>query len=139
MKSPEISLSFQKIAIAECLATVVGGVGWAIGAIVGGYDWTIAVAGIAVAGVLLVVSIISLAVFSPRKRRPIAKAATLWSVTSFVRFFIALGASSLLYYVAQFELRPLMFSFLMTAVFLLIAETKTLSKMFTESSTTTTH
>jgi hypothetical protein len=96
------------------------------------------VTGVVVAGTLLVVSIIALLLFSPEKQRPIGTLATLWSVTSFVRFLAALGASSLLYYVAQFGLRPLMFSFLLTAVFLLIAETKALSKMLAEYSPTTT-
>ena len=89
----------------------------------------IAVAGIAQAGVLLLVSLVILALFSPSKKRPIATVATLWSATSFIRFLVALGGSTLLYYTAQFGLRSLMFSFLLTAVFLLIAETKVLSSM----------
>jgi hypothetical protein len=137
VKTPEITLSFQKLASAQILATVIGGVGWSIGAKVGGYDWDSAWSGLAVAGILLVVSLLSLYLFSPSKQRPIATVATLWSATSFVRFIAALGASSLLYYVAQFGLRPLMFSFLLTAVFLLVAETKVISKMLSEYSPTT--
>ena len=65
--------------------------------------------------------------FSPNKQRPIATLATLWSVTSFVRFLVALLASALLYYAAQFGLRPLLFSFLLAAVLLLICETRVIA------------
>jgi hypothetical protein len=88
-----------------------------------------ATAGAAEAGILLVTSLLALVLFSPNKKRPIATIATLWSATSFLRFLVALGGSTLLYYTAQFGLRSLMFSFLLTAVLLLIAETKVLSSM----------
>ena len=138
MKSTEISLSFGQLALAQCLASSVAAVLWFGGAFVGGFEVKIALAGPAVAGTLLAVSLVILGLFAPRKRRPIATVATLWSVASFVRFIVALLASSLLYYVAQFGLRPLLFSFLFTAVFLLVFETKTLSKMFTKNSTNST-
>jgi len=138
VKSPKISISFQKLATSQCIATICGIVVWSLGVIICGYGTKIMVTGVVVAGTLFVVSIIALLLFSPEKQRPIGTLATLWSVTSFVRFLAALGASSLLYYVAQFGLRPLMFSFLLTAVFLLIAETKALSKMLAEYSPTTT-
>ncbi len=139
MKSREISLSFRQLVVAQCIATISAAVFWFGGALFGGFGMHIALAGIAEAGTLLIISLVILTLFSPHKQRPIATVATLWSVTSFVRFIVALLASSLLYYVAQFGLRPLMFSFLLTAVFLLIAETKVLSKMLIESSKTPNH
>jgi len=137
MKSPEISLSFRRLATAQCGATIVSATIWWLGAIVGGFGMKNATAGAAAAGILLIISLIILVLFSPQKKRPIATVATLWSATSFIRFLAALGGSSLLYYSAQFGLRSLMFSFLFTAVFLLVAETKVLSNSLSEYSTTT--
>ncbi len=137
MKSPEISLSFRRLATAQCGATIVAATIWWLGAIVGGFGMKNATAGAAAAGILLIISLIILVLFSPQKKRPIATVATLWSATSFIRFLAALGGSSLLYYAAQFGLRSLMFSFLFTAVFLLVAETKVLSNSLSEYSTTT--
>jgi hypothetical protein len=132
VNNPEISLSFRRLALAQCGATISATAVWWVGSIIGGFDSIIATAGAAEAGILLISSLIILALFSPQKKRPIATAATLWSVASFVRFIAALGGSTLLYYVAQFGLRPLLFSFLLTAVFLLVAETKTLASMLSE-------
>jgi len=129
MKSPEIALSFRRLATVQCGATIFSATLWWVGAILGGFGLKNATAGAAEAGVLLIVSLVILALFSPNKKRPIATLASLWSATSFMRFLVALGCSTLLYYVAQFGLRSLMFSFLMTSVFLLVAETKTLSSM----------
>ena len=137
MKSTEISLSFGQLALAQCLASSVAAVLWFGGAFVGGFEVKIALAGPAVAGTLLAVSLVILGLFAPRKRRPIATVATLWSVASFVRFIVALLASSLLYYVAQFGLRPLLFSFLLTAVFLLVAETKVIAATLAKTSLNT--
>jgi hypothetical protein len=101
--------------------------------LIGGFGGEIALAGAAESGVVLIVSLVVLALFSPNKKRPIATLATLWSATSFLRFLAALGASTLLYYAAQFGLRPLLFSFLLTAIFLLVAETKVLASSLQES------
>ena len=138
MNSPEIALSFRTIVIAQCKATVLAGVGWTVGVLIGGFGLAVLQAGLAVSGVLFAVSILALMFFSPSKLRPIATVATLWSVTSFVRFIVALGVSSVLYYVANFGRLPFLVSFLLTAVFLLITETKALSKMLAEYSHTTT-
>jgi hypothetical protein len=127
VKSLEVSLSFRALATAQCSATALAIALWICSALIGGFGLQIALAGVAEAGVVLVASLVVLILFSPSKQRPIATVATLWSVASFVRFIVALLSSSLLYYVAQFGLRPLMFSFLLTAVFLLVAETKSLS------------
>ncbi len=129
MNTPEISLSFRNLATAQCIATTLAAVLWTAGSFIGGFGIQTAAAGAAESGLLLAVSLIVLALFSPSKKRPVATVATLWSATSFVRFIVALGVSSLLYYAAQFGLRPLIFSFLLTSVFLLIAETKTISSM----------
>ena len=129
MKPQETSLSFRTLALAQCGATILAAALWWLGAIVGGFGMENATAGAAEAGILLVTSLLALVLFSPNKKRPIATIATLWSATSFIRFLVALGGSTLLYYTAQFGLRSLMFSFLLTAVFLLIAETKVLSSM----------
>ena len=137
MNSPEISISFCKLAIAQCVATFLAAVLWAGGVFLGGFEMQILLAGIAESGVLLVVSLGVLTLFNPSKLRPVATAATMWSGTSFVRFIVALLCSSLLYYVAQFGLHPLMLSFLLTAVFLLVAETKALSSMFLKISSQT--
>ena len=129
MKSPEIALSFRKIATAQCIATFLAAVLWVAGSLAGGFGGKIAGTGAVESTLLLIVSLVVLVLFSPNKKRPIATLATLWSATSFIRFLAALGASTLLYYAAQFGLRPLIFSFLLTSVFLLIAETKTISSM----------
>jgi hypothetical protein len=115
------------MAIAQIVATVTAMALWGIGSYIGGFETKIALAGAAESGVLLVVSLVTLFLFSPNKQRPIATLATLWSVTSFVRFLVALLASALLYYAAQFGLRPLLFSFLLAAVLLLICETRVIA------------
>jgi len=132
--NPTASLSFTRMAIAQIVATVTAMALWGIGSYIGGFETKIALAGVAESGVLLVVSLVTLFLFSPNKQRPIATLATLWSVTSFVRFLVALLASALLYYAAQFgprplqfELRPLLFSFLLAAVLLLICETRVIA------------
>ena len=132
MHNPEISLSFRQLALAQCGATITAATIWWIGAVIGGFSEEIAIAGAVEAGVLLLTSLAVLVLFSPNKKRPVATIATLWSATSFVRFIAALGASVLLYYSTQFGLRPLLFSFLITAVFLLVAETKALAKSLSE-------
>ncbi|MBC8203415.1 MAG: hypothetical protein H8E91_06255 [Planctomycetes bacterium] len=132
MNNPEISLSFRTIATAQCIATTLAAALWITGSFIGGFGGQIAAIGAAESGLLLVVSLIVLILFSPNKKRPVATLATLWSATSFIRFLAALGASTLLYYAAQFGLRPLLFSFLITAVFLLVAETKALAKSLSE-------
>ena len=137
MKSPEIRLSFSAIATAQCAATIFAAVLWWCGAFLGGFGMEIAVIGAAESGILLVTSLFVLVLFSPAKKRPIATVATLWSAASFMRFIVALIASTLLYYVAQFGLRPMLFSFLLSAVFLLIAETKVLTNSLAECSKTT--
>jgi hypothetical protein len=134
VNSPEISLSFRALATAQCFATVIAITLWICGTFIGGFGVQIALAGVAESGVVLVVSLVVLTLFSPGKQRPIATVATLWSAASFVRFVVALLSSSLLYYVAQFGLRPLMFSFLLTAVFLLVTETKSLSSSLSKLS-----
>ena len=132
MDNPETSLSFRQLALAQCGATITAATIWWIGAVIGGFSMEIALAGAVQAGVLLLTSLIVLVLFSPNKKRPVATIATLWSATSFVRFLAALGASVLLYYATQFGLRPLMFSFLLTATFLLVAETKALAQNLSE-------
>ena len=125
--NPTASLSFSRMAIAQIVATVTAMALWGIGSYIGGFETKIALAGVAESGVLLVVSLVTLFLLSPNKQRPIATLATLWSVTSFVRFLVALLASALLYYAAQFGLRPLLFSFLLAAVLLLICETRVIA------------
>ena len=97
----------------------------------------LAAAGAAESALLFVTSLVILILFSPSKKRPVALLPTLWAATSRIRFVAALGASILLYYGAQFELRALLFSFLLTSIFLLIAETKTISSMLTKCSSQT--
>jgi hypothetical protein len=134
---PEISLSFRRLALAQGSGAALAALFWAIGVLalrgfvddLGAMD---AVAGVAESGLILLVSLVVLALFTPSKLRPVASVPATWSATSFVRFIIALLCSSLLYYVAQFGLRPLLFSFLLTAVFLLVAETRTLASMLSE-------
>jgi len=124
MNHPTASLSFIHLACTQTLALCAAAILWGAGAIIWGYGSTIALTGAMVMGVLLVISIVVLAIFTPSKQRPVATLATLWSAASFVRFLAALGALSLLYYTAQFGLRPMMFSFLLAAIFLLVAETR---------------
>ena len=103
----------------------------------GGFGMQIALEGVSQTGVILVISFVFLVLFRPSRERPVATAATLWSVTSFVRFLASLGASSLLYYAAQFGVRPLLFSFLLTAVLLLICETRVIAHDISNISTLT--
>ena len=137
MNNPEISLSCRRLALAQCGTTITAATLWWIGSLIGGFGPKIAIAGAAEAGILLICSLACLALFSPQRKRPIATVATLWSATSFVRFLAALVGSTLLYYSAQFGLRPLMFSFLLTAVFLLVTETKVIAHSLSETSNTT--
>ncbi len=137
MSQPEISLSFRKLAIAQLIGSALSAILWVVGVlslhgVIEGLEATDAIAGVAESGLMLLVSLVVLALFDPRRLRPVASVPTAWSATSFVRFIVALLCSSLLYYVAQFGLRPLLFSFLLTAVFLLVAETRTLSSMLSE-------
>ena len=137
MNNPEISLSFRNIATAQCTATTLAAALWIAGSFIGGFGGKFAAIGAAESLLLLIVSLIILVLFSPNKKRPIASLASLWSATSFIRFLAALVASTLLYYAAQFELRSLLFSFLLTSIFLLIAETRTISSMLTKCSSQT--
>ena len=137
MNVPEISLSFRSLVYAQCIATTLAAVLWVAGSFIGGFGRQVAAAGAAESALLFVTSLVILILFSPSKKRPVALLPTLWAATSFIRFVAALGASILLYYGAQFELRPLLFSFLLTSIFLLIAETKTISSMLTKCSSQT--
>ena len=127
MEPPTISFEFRRLALAQLLATIIATILWGLGSMLGGYGMQITIEGISQSVLLLLISFVFLVLFSPAKERPIATAATLWSATSFARFLAALGASSLLYYVAQFGVRPLLFSFLLTAVLLLICETRVIT------------
>lgn len=137
MKPATISLSFKRLALAQLAATIVAAVLWGSGAMLGGFGMQIAMEGVSQTGVLLVISFVFLVLFGPGRERPVATAATLWSVTSFVRFLASLGASSLLYYAAHFGVRPLLFSFLLTAVLLLICETRVIAHDISNISTLT--
>ncbi len=53
MNSPEIALSFRKIASAQCIATVLAAVLWTTGSFVGGFGRQIAAAGVAESVLLL--------------------------------------------------------------------------------------
>ena len=137
MKPATISLSFRRLALAQLAATIVAAVLWGSGAMLGGFGMQIALEGVSQIGVLLVISFVFLVLFGPSRERPVATAATLWSATSFVRFLASLGASSLLYYAAQFGVRPLLFSFILTAVLLLICETRVIAHDISNISTLT--
>ena len=137
MKPATISLSFRRLALAQLAATIVAAVVWGSGVMLGGFGMQIALEGVSQIGVLLVISFVFLVLFGPSRERPVATAATLWSVTSFARFLASLGASSLLYYAAQFGVRPLLFSFLLTAVLLLICETRVIAHDISNISTLT--
>ncbi|MDE1037581.1 MAG: hypothetical protein OR996_01920 [Phycisphaerales bacterium] len=137
MNSPEISLPFGRLVAAQSAAVVLAGLLWTSGVFIAGYPSEYILWGLSEIVAIWVISLATLVLFSPGKSRPIATIGTLWSATSFIRFLVALIASTLLYYVAQFGLRPLMFSFLLTAVFLLIAETKVLANSLAEYSKST--
>ena len=127
MNIPTTSFSFRRLAGAQLVASSIAAILWVVGSLVGGYGKQIAFAGIAETAVLFATSFVFLVVFIPSKKRPVATAATLWSAGSFLRFLAALGVSILLYYAAQFGVRPLMFSFLLSAVLLLICETRVIA------------
>jgi len=137
LKPTTISFSFRRLALAQLAATIVAAVLWGSGVMLGGFGMQIALEGVSQIGVLLVISFVFLVLFGPSRERPVATAATLWSATSFVRFLASLGASSLLYYAAQFGVRPLLFSFLLTAVLLLICETRVIAHDISNISTLT--
>jgi len=137
LKPTTISFSFRRLALAQLAATIVAAVVWGSGVMLGGFGMQIALEGVSQIGVLLVISFVFLVLFGPSRERPVATAATLWSATSFVRFLASLGASSLLYYAAQFGVRPLLFSFLLTAVLLLICETRVIAHDISNISTLT--
>ena len=137
MKPATITFSFRRLALAQLVATIVAAVLWGSGVMLGGFGMQIALEGVSQIGVLLVISFVFLVLFGPSRERPVATAATLWSATSFVRFLASLGASSLLYYAAQFGVRPLLFSFLLTAVLLLICETRVIAHDLTSINTLT--
>ena len=130
-EQPVSGLPFRSLIVAQFCACALAGFAWFGGTKLLKMEDSITYAGLLESGVIFIVSVPLLAMFSPRKKRPIANLATLWSVTSFVRFFAALGASSLLYYVARFEVRPLLFSFLLNAILLLIFETKIIAQYLT--------
>ncbi len=127
MNSPKISLPFWKLIAAQGIAVALADLIWVIGVLVGGFSRDYILWGLSQNIIIWLISTVTLVIFMPGKCRPISTIGSLWSATSFGRFIAALGASSLLYYVAHFGLRPLLFSFLLTAVFLLIAETKVIA------------
>lgn len=137
MNSPEISLPFGRLVAAQSAAAVLAGLLWTSGVFIAGYPSEYILWGLSEIGAIWVISIGVLVLFSPSKSRPIATIGSLWSAASFGRFIAALGASSLLYYVAHFGLRPLLFSFLLTAVFLLVAETKVIAATLAKTSLNT--
>lgn len=137
MKTPEICLPFGQLGMAQSIAVAIGGVLWISGILIGGFPREYILWGLSEIAAIWVISLATLVLFSPGKSRPIATIGTLWSAASFGRFIAALGAASLLYYVAHFGLRPLLFSFLLTAVFLLIAETKVIAATLTKTSLNT--
>ena len=137
MNIPSISFSFRRLALAQLMATTVAAILWGAGSLVSGFGMQIAIEGIAESAILFATSFVFLVVFVPSKKRPVATAATLWSAASFLRFLAALGASVLLYYAAQYGARPLMFSFLLTAVLLLICETRVIAHGISNVSTLT--
>ena len=137
MNIPSISFSFRRLALAQLGAASIAAILWGAGSLVSGYGKQIVLAGIAETAVLLATSVVFLVVFIPGKKRPVSTAATLWSAASFLRFLAALGASILLYYAAQYGARPLMFSFLLTAVLLLICETRVIAHDLTSINTLT--
>ena len=126
-----ISLPYRSFILAQISATVFAGLTWSIATKLMGMDAQIIYAGLAESGIVLMTSIVFLSLFAPAKKRPVATLATLWSITSFVRFCAALGASSLLYYATIFGLRPLLFSFFLNAIFLLIFETRIVTTQLT--------
>ena len=131
IEQPVSGLPFRNIIVAQFCACTLAGLTWFGGTKLLKMDTEIINAGLLESGLIFIISVTLLILFSPRKKRPIATLATLWSVTSFVRFFAALGASSLLYYVARFEVRPLLFSFLLNALLLLVFETKVIAQYLT--------
>lgn len=131
MDQIHISLPYRSIIIAQISATALAGLAWSIATKLMGMDAQIIYAGLAESGIVLMTSIVFLSLFSPAKKRPVATLATLWSITSFVRFCVAIGASSLLYYATIFGLRPLLFSFFLNAIFLLIFETRIVTNQIT--------
>tara|TARA_X000000368_G_C23049818_1_gene720845 strand:+ start:2011 stop:2427 length:417 start_codon:yes stop_codon:yes gene_type:complete len=127
MNSPKISLPFWKLIAAQGIAVALADLIWITGVLVGGFSSDYILWGLSETTIIWLISTVTVVIFVPGKCRPIATIGSLWSATSFGRFIAALGASSLLYYMAHFGLRPLLFSFLLTAVFLLIAETKVIA------------
>ena len=137
MNIPTISFGFKKLVIAQCCASIIAAVLWSTGSFIGGFGKPVIVAGLSQIGVLLVISWVFLLLYIPTKERPVATAAILWSGVSFLRFLSTLGVSVLLYYAVQFGALPLMFSFLLTAVLMLICETRVIAHDLSNISTKT--
>ena len=132
-----VSFPFHRLALAQLTATILSIGLWGFGTLFGGFGSRTIVVGVIEPSLVLVISLIFLWLFGPHKERPIASAATLWSASSFVRFAAALGVSCLLYYAAKFGARPIIFSFLLTAVLLLFFETKVIASALAKISSTT--
>ena len=131
-KEPLSGIPFRRIVFVQFLATITAGMLWICMAILIKMDYKLLFTGLIESGIMIIFSVIFLTLFSAHKKRPIATLATLWTVGSFLRFFAALGASSLLYYFAEFGIRPLLFSFLLNAMLLLLFETKVIAQHLTE-------
>jgi hypothetical protein len=110
---------------AQVLAVAVSCGVWVVVALLGGWNAT---AGLIETVVVGAISLAMVAVIRPSNPRPVATFATVWMVASLTRFAAALGATFLLHSAAQLDARPLLFSFLLVAVLLLLVETRAVAR-----------
>ncbi|MDP6601752.1 MAG: hypothetical protein QGH76_05595 [Phycisphaerales bacterium] len=125
MSTPTTSLAPARIVTAQVLAVAVSCGVWVVVALLGGWNAT---AGLIETVVVGAISLAMVAVIRPSNPRPVATFATVWMVASLTRFAAALGATFLLHSAAQLDARPLLFSFLLVAVLLLLVETRAVAR-----------
>ncbi len=125
MSSPTASLATARIVTAQVLVAAVSCGIWAVIALLGGWNAT---AGVVETVVVGAISLAMVAVIRPANPRPVATFATVWMVASLTRFAAALGVTFLLHSAAQLDARPLLFSFLLVAVLLLLVETRVVAR-----------
>jgi len=125
VSTPTTSLAPARIVTAQVLAVAVSCGAWVVVALLGGWNAT---AGLIETVVVGAISLAMVAVIRPSNPRPVATFATVWMVASLTRFAAALGATFLLHSAAQLDARPLLFSFLLVAVLLLLVETRAVAR-----------
>lgn len=126
---PEIAVPGRPFVAACALTPLVGGALWAVGATGLGYSREIVATGVAGAAVVLVVSLATVMVVSPWKRRPASMQMTMWLAGTVMRFLATPALAFLLYSAAPLDGKALTLSVGVVHLATLITEATVMSRL----------